>query len=85
MFRPAPKLAKSAVKLDVGAGLPASAREKAGARGCAHKPDIPAFVRARLESGLSQAEFATLLGVSVRSIQDWEQGAANPPAPQDVL
>ena len=36
------------------------------------------IVRAREKSGLSQSEFATLLGVSVRTLQDWEQGRRQP-------
>ncbi|ANN68984.1 helix-turn-helix domain-containing protein [Bordetella bronchialis] len=33
---------------------------------------------ARSRVGLPQAEFAALLGVSVRTLQDWEQGRRNP-------
>ncbi|WP_091924003.1 helix-turn-helix domain-containing protein [Burkholderia cepacia] len=33
---------------------------------------------ARTKSGLSQSEFADLLGVSVRTYQDWEQGRRKP-------
>jgi putative transcriptional regulator len=33
---------------------------------------------AREKSGLSQAQFATLLGVSIRTLQAWEQGQRNP-------
>src|SRR4051812_4888415 len=36
------------------------------------------IVRARERSGLSQAKFAALLGVSVRTLQDWEQGRREP-------
>jgi putative transcriptional regulator len=31
-----------------------------------------------MKSGLSQADFANLLGVSVRTLQDWEQGRRQP-------
>ena len=36
------------------------------------------IVRAREKSGLSQARFAALLGVSVRTLQEWEQGRREP-------
>jgi putative transcriptional regulator len=32
----------------------------------------------REKTGLSQERFATLLGVSVRTLQDWEQGRRAP-------
>lgn len=34
--------------------------------------------RARLQSGLTQQKFASLLGVSLRTLQEWEQGRKNP-------
>ena len=34
--------------------------------------------KARLGTKLSQAKFATLLGVSKRTLQDWEQGRRQP-------
>ncbi|HXK29720.1 MAG TPA: helix-turn-helix domain-containing protein, partial [Candidatus Binatia bacterium] len=36
-------------------------------------------------SGLSQAKFAALLGVSVRTLQDWEQGRREPNAAAKTL
>jgi putative transcriptional regulator len=38
-------------------------------------PDVAAI---RAKTGLSQGRFAALLGVSVRTLQDWEQGRRAP-------
>ena len=35
-------------------------------------------VRIRMKSGLSQADFAAVLGVSKRTLEQWEQGRRNP-------
>ena len=35
--------------------------------------NVPSVTDIRERTGLSQAKFATLLGVSVRTLQDWEQ------------
>jgi putative transcriptional regulator len=35
-------------------------------------------VEARMKTGLSQSEFAALLGVSIRTLQGWEQGRKQP-------
>jgi putative transcriptional regulator len=35
-------------------------------------------VRVRLKSGLSQAQFAAVLGVSKRTLEQWEQGRREP-------
>ncbi len=40
--------------------------------------NVPDVARVRAKTGLSQAHFATLLGVSVRTLQDWEQGRRAP-------
>ncbi len=39
---------------------------------------IPSVTSIREKTGLSQARFAQLLGVSVRTLQDWEQGRRAP-------
>jgi putative transcriptional regulator len=39
---------------------------------------LPAAAQARASVGLSQQEFAQLLGVSARTLQDWEQGRREP-------
>jgi putative transcriptional regulator len=36
------------------------------------------IVRARLRCGLTQAQFAALLGVSKRTLEQWEQGRREP-------
>lgn len=45
-------------------------------------PDVAAI---RAAYGISQAKFATLLGISVRTIQNWEQGQRKPRGPARVL
>lgn len=39
---------------------------------------LPAAAEARARVGLSQQAFANLLGVSARTLQDWEQGRREP-------
>jgi putative transcriptional regulator len=45
-------------------------------------PDVAAI---RDEFGLSQTKFAALLGISVRTLQNWEQGRRRPQGPARVL
>lgn len=40
--------------------------------------NIPSVTSVRERTGLSQARFAQLLGVSVRTLQEWEQGRRAP-------
>ena len=39
---------------------------------------VPQAAEARSRVGLSQQDFARLLGVSARTLQDWEQGRHKP-------
>ena len=40
--------------------------------------NVPSVSLVREKTGLSQSRFAALLGVSVRTLQDWEQGRRIP-------
>lgn len=46
-------------------------------------PDDVRVIRERME--LSQSAFAALLGVSLRTLQDWEQGRRKPTGPAYAL
>ena len=45
----------------------------------------PNVASIRESYGLSQAKFAALLGISVRTLQNWEQGRRQPHGPARVL
>ena len=60
---------------DIEAELIESAQQMAqGKTSVAYSP----VIAARKGSGLSQSRFAALLGVSVRTLQGWEQGRRQP-------
>jgi len=42
-------------------------------------------IQARTASGLSQSQFAALMGVSVRTLQEWEQGRRKPSGAAQTL
>ena len=47
---------------------------------------LPSSVKSiREKMGLSQSAFAGLLGVSVRTLQEWEQGRRSPKGPAQAL
>ena len=47
-----------------------------------HAPDIKAV---RNSMGMSQSEFALMIGVSARTLQNWEQGRRKPEGPAKAL
>jgi putative transcriptional regulator len=62
---------------DIGAEILQGLREiKRGEAG--RVINVPDVATTRAKTGLSQARFAQLLGVSVRTLQDWEQGRRVP-------
>jgi len=68
-------MAKS--RRDIGREILEGIREiKRGAHG--RVLNDPAVTDIRERTGLSQAHFARLLGVSVRTLQEWEQGRRAP-------
>ncbi|MFP5238881.1 MAG: helix-turn-helix domain-containing protein [Acidobacteriota bacterium] len=48
-------------------------------------PDKCPHMAARARTGLSQSQFAALLGISVRTLHDWEQGRREPSGPAKTL
>ena len=70
-------MAKTAAKRNVGIEILEGLRElKRGEVG--RVVHVPAVATSRERTGLSQAKFASLLGVSVRTLQEWEQGRRAP-------
>lgn len=69
------ELASYEAKRDLAADLLQSVRQmKAGEVQVVTSP----VIEARRKTGLSQSQFAALLGVSVRTLQGWEQGRKQP-------
>ena len=80
------KLANWERSRNVGAEILQGIRDiKAGRIGRRFTVDSFAIVRAREKSGLSQSQFAGLLGVSIRTLQEWEQGRREPSAAAQTL
>ena len=70
-------MAKTAAKRNVGMeileGLRQLKRSEVG-----RVINVPSVSAIRERTGLSQTKFASLLGVSVRTLQEWEQGRRAP-------
>ena len=70
-------MAKAATKRNVGMEILEGLRQlKRGEVG--RVVTVPSITSIRERTGLSQAKFAALLGVSVRTLQEWEQGRRAP-------
>jgi putative transcriptional regulator len=70
-------MAKVVVKRNVGREILEGLRQlKRGEVG--RVVNVPSVAAIRQRTGLSQTHFATLLGVSVRTLQEWEQGRRAP-------
>jgi putative transcriptional regulator len=71
---------------DIGRKLLQSVREmKAKKRGRVTSVDLNEVAEARHKAGLSQAQFAEVLGISKRTLQDWEQGRRSPSGAAQAL
>jgi len=70
-------MAKAVARRNVGREILEGLRElKRGEVG--RVVSIPPVAAVRERTGLSQVKFASLLGVSVRTLQEWEQGRRAP-------
>ncbi|WP_298438906.1 helix-turn-helix domain-containing protein [Geobacter sp.] len=51
---------------------------KAGRVGRVSTVEVSPIASARMRIGMTQSEFAKMLGVSLRTLQEWEQGRRKP-------
>ena len=69
------ELAKEEAGRDIGAEILQSLKDMKSGKG---QGVLSSATEAREATGLSQSQFARLLGVSVRTLQGWEQGRKQP-------
>ncbi|MGA9851323.1 MAG: helix-turn-helix domain-containing protein [Gammaproteobacteria bacterium] len=73
-------------KRDIGRETLEGIRAIKAGKGKKNTVKIPGDVRViRERIGISQSAFAALLGVSLRTLQDWEQGRRKPTGPANAL
>jgi putative transcriptional regulator len=65
-------------KRDIGQEVLQAIREIKAGGGRRFTVQVTEATEARLKLGLSQADFAAMLGVYARTLQDWEQGRREP-------
>ncbi|HZX71137.1 MAG TPA: helix-turn-helix domain-containing protein [Rhodanobacter sp.] len=65
-------------KRNIGEEVLQAIREIKAGGGRRFTVQVSQATEARIKSGQSQADFAAMLGVSVRTLQDWEQGRREP-------
>jgi putative transcriptional regulator len=58
---------------------------KAGRAARVTRVELSPAADARAKTGLSQSRFAALLGVSARTLQNWEQGRTRPSGAAQTL
>ena len=69
------EIAAFEAKRDIGEEILQSIRDLKAGKG---RIVLSPAIEARSKTGLSQSQFAALLGVSVRTLQGWEQGRKQP-------
>ncbi len=74
------------MKRDIGKELLESIQAIKQGQGKKFEVEVPEDVKLiRDHTGLSQSVFAGLLGISKRTLQDWEQGRRHPAGPAKAL
>lgn len=73
-----PEIAAFEAKRDIGAEILQSVKDMKAGKGKVVVSSAVEAREAREATGLSQSQFASLLGVSVRTLQGWEQGRKQP-------
>lgn len=81
-----PRTAPKKGSRDIGEELLQAIRDvKAGRVGAQYQIDANDIVAARMRTGLSQAQFASALQISPRTLQQWEQGRRAPSGAAETL
>lgn len=78
MKKSAKTIAERDAKRDIGAELIQAVRDIKAGRGRRYSVELSDAAIARQKVGVSQSRFAGMLGVSVRTLQEWEQGRREP-------